>query len=84
MTVAASQVWAACALLALYGALDQVMAVRPLRRGAVTMSFVIASQIALWVGAADAWGACASRSRGKSGFCISASRRPARWRCASR
>lgn len=32
--VAASQVLAACALLALYGALEQVMAVRPLRRGA--------------------------------------------------
>jgi hypothetical protein len=33
--VAASQVLAACALLALYGALDQVAALRPLRRGAV-------------------------------------------------
>jgi hypothetical protein len=32
--VAGSQVLAACALLALYGALEQVMAVRPLRRGA--------------------------------------------------
>ncbi len=32
--VAASQVLAACAFLALYGALEQVMAVRPLRRGA--------------------------------------------------
>jgi len=32
--VAASQLLAACAFLALYGALDQVMAVRPLRRGA--------------------------------------------------
>jgi hypothetical protein len=33
--VAASQVWAACALLALYGALDQVMALQPLRRAEV-------------------------------------------------
>ncbi len=33
--VTASQVWAACALLALYGALDQVMALQPLRRGEV-------------------------------------------------
>jgi hypothetical protein len=32
--VAASQVLAACAFLTLYGALDQVMAVRPQRRGA--------------------------------------------------
>ncbi len=32
--VAASQVLAACAFLTLYGALEQVMAVRPLRRGA--------------------------------------------------
>jgi hypothetical protein len=32
--VAASQLLAACAFMALYGALDQVMAVRPLRRGA--------------------------------------------------
>jgi uncharacterized membrane protein YphA (DoxX/SURF4 family) len=31
--VAASQILAACALLALYGALDQVMALQPLRRG---------------------------------------------------
>ena len=33
--VTASQVLAACALLALYGALDQVMALQPLRRGEV-------------------------------------------------
>ncbi len=33
--VSAAQVWAACALLALYGALDQVMALQPLRRGEV-------------------------------------------------
>jgi hypothetical protein len=31
----ASQVLAACALLALYGALDQVMALQPLRRGEI-------------------------------------------------
>jgi hypothetical protein len=31
--VTASEVLAACALLALYGALDQVMALQPLRRG---------------------------------------------------
>ncbi len=30
-----AQVWAACALLALYAALDQVMALQPLRRGEV-------------------------------------------------
>jgi hypothetical protein len=35
VTVAASQVWAACALLALYGAFDQVMALQPMRRGEV-------------------------------------------------
>jgi hypothetical protein len=33
--VTASEVLAACALLALYGALDQVMALQPLRRGEV-------------------------------------------------
>ncbi len=33
--VAGSQVWAACALLALYGAFDQVMALQPMRRGEV-------------------------------------------------
>ena len=33
--VAASQALAGCALLALYGALDQVMALQPLRRGVV-------------------------------------------------
>jgi hypothetical protein len=32
--LAASQLLAACAFLALYGALDQVMALQPLRRGA--------------------------------------------------
>jgi hypothetical protein len=33
--LAASQMLAACAFLALYGALDQVMGLRPMRRGAV-------------------------------------------------
>jgi hypothetical protein len=34
-SIAASQLLAACALLALYGALDQVMALQPMRRGTV-------------------------------------------------
>ena len=60
---------------------DGRAAAAPRSRG---MSFVIASQIALWVALLVLGVGAMALPPGRSGYCISASRRPARWRCVSR